>query len=131
MPQIFVNYRTDDEEATATLVDRELSRVFGNENVFKASKSIGPGSRFPQELLTAVRRSSVLLAVIGPRWLKTGGAGDGAPWRTRATGRDGRFRRPLRPVPWLSLFWSAERSGYSTRNFQRRSMISPTVSTAG
>ncbi|MGW8450074.1 toll/interleukin-1 receptor domain-containing protein [Streptomyces niveus] len=79
MPQIFVNYRTDDEEATATLVDRELSRVFGNENVFKASKSIGPGSRFPQELLTAVRRSSVLLAVIGPRWLTTGSAGGRSP----------------------------------------------------
>ncbi|MFE4176455.1 toll/interleukin-1 receptor domain-containing protein [Streptomyces sp. NPDC056909] len=79
MPLIFVNYRTDDEEATATLVDRELSRVFGNENVFRASKSIGPGSRFPQELLTAVRRSGVLLAVIGPRWLKAGGSGGRSP----------------------------------------------------
>ncbi|MFD9487540.1 toll/interleukin-1 receptor domain-containing protein [Streptomyces sp. NPDC059991] len=79
MPQIFVNYRTDDEEATATLVDRELSRIFGNENVFRASKSIGPGSRFPQELLTAVRRSHVLLAVIGPRWLTAGGSGGRSP----------------------------------------------------
>lgn len=79
MPLIFVNYRTDDEEATATLVDRELSRVFGTENVFRASKSIGPGSRFPQELLTAVRRCSVLLAVIGPRWLKAGGSGGRSP----------------------------------------------------
>ncbi|MFJ5119379.1 TIR domain-containing protein [Kitasatospora sp. NPDC088548] len=70
-----MNYRTNDEEATATLVDRELSRVFGNENVFRASKSIGPGSCFPQELLAAVRRSSVLLAVIGPRWLEVGGSG--------------------------------------------------------
>ncbi|MFD4014752.1 MULTISPECIES: toll/interleukin-1 receptor domain-containing protein [unclassified Streptomyces] len=70
MPLIFVNYRTNDEEATATLVDRELSRVFGNDNVFRASKSIGLGSQFPQELLTAVRRSSVLLAVMGPRWLQ-------------------------------------------------------------
>ncbi|MFE7661302.1 MULTISPECIES: toll/interleukin-1 receptor domain-containing protein [Streptomyces] len=79
MPLIFVNYRTNDEEATATLVDRELSRVFGDESVFRASKSIGPGSRFPQELLTAVRRSSVLLAVIGPRWLEVGGSGGRSP----------------------------------------------------
>ncbi|MFI5616196.1 toll/interleukin-1 receptor domain-containing protein [Streptomyces sp. NPDC051567] len=79
MPLIFVNYRTNDEEATATLVDRELSRVFGNESVFRASKSIGPGSRFPQELLTAVRRSSVLLAVIGPRWLEAGSSGGQSP----------------------------------------------------
>ncbi|MFB7913835.1 toll/interleukin-1 receptor domain-containing protein [Streptomyces sp. NPDC056061] len=69
MSLIFVNYRTQDEEATATLVERELSRVFGDENVFRAGKSIGPGSRYPQELLTAVRRCRVLLAVIGPRWL--------------------------------------------------------------
>ncbi|WP_380285969.1 toll/interleukin-1 receptor domain-containing protein [Kitasatospora purpeofusca] len=75
MPLIFVNYRTSDEEATATLVDRELSRVFGTANVFRASKSIGAGSRFPRELLTAVRRSSVLLAVIGPRWLEAEDSG--------------------------------------------------------
>lgn len=79
MPLIFVNYRTHDEEATATLVDRELSRVFGTENVFRASKSIGLGSRFPQELLTAVRRSSVLLAVMGPRWLEAGSTDGRSP----------------------------------------------------
>ncbi|GHB06112.1 toll/interleukin-1 receptor domain-containing protein [Streptomyces termitum] len=71
MNQIFVNYRTGDGEETATLVDRELSRVFGEDNVFRASKSIVPGSRFPQELLTAVRRSQVLVAVIGPGWTKS------------------------------------------------------------
>ncbi|WP_066974748.1 toll/interleukin-1 receptor domain-containing protein [Streptomyces sp. NRRL F-4489] len=75
MPLIFVNYRTGDEEATATLVERELSRRFGDKNVFRASKSIGMGSSFPKELITAVRRSSVLLAVIGPRWLEARSAG--------------------------------------------------------
>ncbi|MFD0383429.1 toll/interleukin-1 receptor domain-containing protein [Streptomyces stramineus] len=79
MPLIFVNYRTNDEEAAATLVERELSRVFGSGNVFRASKSIRLGSRFPQELLTAVRRSSVLLAVMGPRWLEPGGPGGRSP----------------------------------------------------
>ncbi|MFG2228088.1 toll/interleukin-1 receptor domain-containing protein [Streptomyces sp. NPDC048644] len=68
MPDVFVNYRTGDEEGTATLIERELSQRFGSERVFRASKSIGPGRSFPQELITAVRRSSVLLAVIGPRW---------------------------------------------------------------
>ncbi|MEU9452620.1 toll/interleukin-1 receptor domain-containing protein [Streptomyces sp. NPDC048277] len=78
MPVIFVNYRSGDEEFTATLVERELSRRFGDEKVFRASKSISPGSNFPQELLTAVRRCSVLLAVIGPRWLAARSA-DGGP----------------------------------------------------
>ncbi|MFF1793059.1 TIR domain-containing protein [Kitasatospora sp. NPDC058263] len=68
MPDIFVNYRTTDEDTGATLIERELSRRFGSERVFRASKSIKVGRRFPQELLTAVRRSSVLIAVIGDRW---------------------------------------------------------------
>ncbi|MEV0534654.1 toll/interleukin-1 receptor domain-containing protein [Kitasatospora sp. NPDC050463] len=68
MPDIFVNYRTSDEDTGATLIERELSRRFGSERVFRASKSIKVGRRFPQELLTAVRRSSVLIAVIGDRW---------------------------------------------------------------
>ncbi|MEU5975589.1 toll/interleukin-1 receptor domain-containing protein [Streptomyces sp. NPDC047315] len=75
MPLIFVNYRTGDEEATATLVERELSRRFGDENVFRASKSISPGSRYPQELVAAARSCRVLLAVIGPRWTEATGAG--------------------------------------------------------
>nr|WP_234347941.1 toll/interleukin-1 receptor domain-containing protein [Streptomyces specialis] len=63
-----MNYRTGDEEGVATLIERELSRRFGDERVFRASKSIAPGHRFPRELLNAVRRSDVLLVVIGPRW---------------------------------------------------------------
>ncbi|ANW19529.1 toll/interleukin-1 receptor domain-containing protein [Streptomyces clavuligerus] len=68
MPDVFVNYRTGDEEATATLIEHELSRRFGSDRVFRASKSIPPGQRYPQELLTAVRRSSAVLVVIGERW---------------------------------------------------------------
>ncbi|SCD64065.1 TIR domain-containing protein [Streptomyces sp. BpilaLS-43] len=89
MSLIFVNYRTDDEEATATLVERELSRVFGTDSVFRASKSIEPGSSFPQALLTAVRRSRVLLAVIGPRWL------EGADGRRHLENADDWTRREI------------------------------------
>ncbi|MFK0295952.1 toll/interleukin-1 receptor domain-containing protein [Streptomyces sp. NPDC090442] len=78
MPDVFVNYRTGDEEATATLIERELSRRFGSERIFRASKSISGGQAFPRELITAVRRSSVLLAVIGPRWLEAR-TSDGRP----------------------------------------------------
>ncbi|MFC4562822.1 TIR domain-containing protein [Nocardiopsis mangrovi] len=68
MSRVFINYRTGDEEASATLIDRELSHRFGSEEVFRASKSIRPGDDFEQELLRAVRRSDLLLAVIGPGW---------------------------------------------------------------
>ncbi|MFE6867981.1 toll/interleukin-1 receptor domain-containing protein [Kitasatospora sp. NPDC057692] len=68
MPDIFVNYRSSDEDTGAALIEHALSRRFGSERVFRAGKSIKVGRRFPQELLTAVRRSSVLVAVIGERW---------------------------------------------------------------
>ncbi|GLF93637.1 TIR domain-containing protein [Streptomyces yaizuensis] len=77
MPDIFVNYRTGDAEAEATMIDRELSRRFGSERVFRAGKSIPAGRPFPQQLITAVRRSSVLLAVIGARWTEARTAGGG------------------------------------------------------
>ncbi|MGH8905351.1 MAG: toll/interleukin-1 receptor domain-containing protein [Egibacteraceae bacterium] len=69
MPDIFINYRTGDEEASATLIDQKLSDRFGPERVFRASKSIPLGEDYIRALLTAVRKSEVLLAVIGPRWL--------------------------------------------------------------
>ncbi|MFJ6769704.1 toll/interleukin-1 receptor domain-containing protein [Kitasatospora sp. NPDC091257] len=77
MPDIFINYRTGDEEGTATLIERELSRRFGSERVFRASKSIEAGQRFPEALITAVRRSSVLLPVIGSRWVDARSADGG------------------------------------------------------
>ncbi|MFJ3881243.1 toll/interleukin-1 receptor domain-containing protein [Streptomyces sp. NPDC090077] len=87
MPDIFVNYRTGDEEGSAALIAHALSSRFGSERIFYAGKSIRPGQAFPQELLTAVRRSSVLLAVIGTRWAE-------------ATTRDGR-RALDDPQDWV------------------------------
>ncbi|MFE7110387.1 toll/interleukin-1 receptor domain-containing protein [Streptomyces sp. NPDC057575] len=68
MTDVFINYRTGDGEKTATLIDQELSRRFGSDRIFRASKSITPGQVYPDQLLTRLRRSVVLLAVIGPDW---------------------------------------------------------------
>jgi hypothetical protein len=68
MTDVFINYRTGDGEKTAALIDQELSRRFGSDRIFRASKSIAPGQVYPDELLTRLRRSAVLLAVIGPDW---------------------------------------------------------------
>jgi hypothetical protein len=69
MPKIFVNYRTGDTENVAALADRELSRRFGAEVFFRASKSIPGGADYTRELLRAVRQSDVLLAFMGRHWL--------------------------------------------------------------
>ncbi|QIQ02883.1 toll/interleukin-1 receptor domain-containing protein [Streptomyces liangshanensis] len=82
MPDVFVNYRTGDEESAATMIARELARRFDderdNERIFFASNSIKLGRRFPEELVKAVEQCDALLAVIGPRWAEVQGA-DGRP----------------------------------------------------
>ncbi|QKW29219.1 toll/interleukin-1 receptor domain-containing protein [Streptomyces seoulensis] len=78
MPDVFVNYRTGDEESVATMIARELTRRFGDKRIFFASDSIEPGHRFPVALVRAVEECEALLAVIGPRWTEVRGA-DGRP----------------------------------------------------
>jgi hypothetical protein len=75
---VFVNYRTGDEESAATMIARELAGRFGAGRIFFASKSIEPGRRFPAELARAAEECQVMLAVIGPRWAQVPGP-DGRP----------------------------------------------------
>lgn len=76
MPDIFINFRTGDEESAATLIERDLSARFGSAKVFRDSKSIRAGEEFPQRLLAAVHGCRAMLAVIGPRWLSARGQDD-------------------------------------------------------
>jgi Ca-activated chloride channel family protein len=66
---VFINYRSEDSDTAAALIDRELSERFGSDQVFLASRSIPPGTDFHEELLRRLRSCSVLLVVIGQRWL--------------------------------------------------------------
>lgn len=77
--RVFISYRSRDEPATAMLLKRELSRQFGDDNVFIDKGMIPPGSDFEHGLLRRVRRSDVLLAVIGPRWLTVEPDAGGGP----------------------------------------------------
>ncbi|WP_432590021.1 toll/interleukin-1 receptor domain-containing protein [Streptomyces sp. HD1123-B1] len=83
MPDVFINYRTHDGEKTATTIERELSHRFGSERIFRASKSIRPGEPFPQALINGVRRSGVLLAVMGPDWAGSPRLHDEQDWVRR------------------------------------------------
>ncbi|MBY8873792.1 toll/interleukin-1 receptor domain-containing protein [Micromonospora sp. PLK6-60] len=68
MAAIFINYRTDDDASAAALVDRELWRVFGRDRVFRDCRSLRTGRDFQPEIQRALERSTVLLALVGPRW---------------------------------------------------------------
>ncbi|MGW4779853.1 toll/interleukin-1 receptor domain-containing protein [Streptomyces filamentosus] len=80
MAEIFINYRTGDGNETAALLDQALKARFGDDAVFYSGRSIRPGEAFPNELLTAVRRSSVLLTVIGPEWASHPGLRSEKDW---------------------------------------------------
>jgi hypothetical protein len=70
MSDVFINYRTNDGQEVAVTISENLSRRYGEDLVvFRAGKSIGPGRRYPQELLRAARTCQVLIAVIGDNWL--------------------------------------------------------------
>lgn len=66
---VFINFRSADSQMAAALIDRELTDWFGSDVVFLDSRSIPVGVDFEQELLGRLRACSVLLVVVGPRWL--------------------------------------------------------------
>jgi hypothetical protein len=84
---VFINYRGEDSQLAAALIDRELTSRFGSDKVFLDCRSIRAGADFQKELLGRLRRCSVLLVVIGPYWLTL----------TDATGR----RRIDDPQDWI------------------------------
>jgi len=67
--EMFINYRGEDSHSYGALLYVDLSLRFGPERVFLDSESIPAGADFTAELLSRVRRASVLLAVLGPQWL--------------------------------------------------------------
>ncbi|MEU1332210.1 toll/interleukin-1 receptor domain-containing protein [Streptomyces sp. NPDC005865] len=68
MSKIFINYRTGDGDQLAAHLDGALRHRFGTDEVFRDGTSIRAGADYTQELMRAVRRCRVLLAVIGPHW---------------------------------------------------------------
>jgi len=103
---IFINYRDDGSDTAAVLIDRELAARFGSDRVFLDSRSIPAGADFAEELLGRVRAGSVLLVVIGPRWLTlTDAAGqrridDPADWVRREIAEA--LTHGLRVIPVLT-----------------------------
>lgn len=77
--RIFISYRREDGAYPAGWLFDRLVDQFGVGQVFKDVDSIELGDNFAEEIQGAVKQCSVLLAVIGPRWLVV-------------TGRDGRRR---------------------------------------
>ncbi|MGW6600171.1 toll/interleukin-1 receptor domain-containing protein [Streptomyces sp. NPDC055036] len=98
MADVFINYRTGDGEETAVTIERELTRRFGKGRIFRAGASIRPGALWDQALLTGVRTSSVLIAVIGSRWADSPRLLDRDDWVRREILEAFRCAVPVVPV---------------------------------
>ncbi|MGI8335193.1 methyltransferase domain-containing protein [Actinomadura scrupuli] len=69
MPGIFISYRNIKRSYAPMLIDRELSRRFGPENVFQAGRSNVPATHFPSQIERWLEGCSVLIALIDPPWV--------------------------------------------------------------
>ena len=67
--KIFISYRRADADWPARWLADRLAGQFGTGVVFQDVDSIRPGDDFAVEIEAAVGSCSVLLALIGPRWL--------------------------------------------------------------
>jgi hypothetical protein len=67
--KIFISYRRDDSEDYAGRINDELVRRFERDVVFLDVDAMPPGADFVNALSAAVAKCTVLLAIIGPRWI--------------------------------------------------------------
>ncbi|GGZ56427.1 hypothetical protein GCM10010387_58040 [Streptomyces inusitatus] len=70
MAQIFLNYRREGGAYAAALLDELLSDRFGEDQVFRAARSIPPGSDYSESILAAVAECEVLLVIVDSGWLE-------------------------------------------------------------
>jgi hypothetical protein len=68
--KIFISYRRDDAPGDARGIRDRLAGKFGKTNVFMDVDNLLAGQRFDRELEKALSQCDVLIAVIGPRWMK-------------------------------------------------------------
>jgi hypothetical protein len=78
MTAIFISYRRDDSRDASRRVAERLAERFGKDAVFLDFDAIEAGADFSQTILDGVRAASVMLVVIGPRWLGAQ-SGEGRP----------------------------------------------------
>jgi len=68
MPHLFISYRRLDSTDAARQLQAELGRVYGAAKVFRDTSSLVAGERFDTALQDDLKRSQVVLVLIGPKW---------------------------------------------------------------
>jgi pterin-4a-carbinolamine dehydratase len=71
-PWIFLSYRREDSGSEAIALRNSLRQAFGEGSVFMDTASLQAGGVWTEELAAALKGATVILAVIGPDWLRAG-----------------------------------------------------------
>jgi len=68
---IFLSYRRHDAGVSASLLRMGLEQCLPGAPLFRDAESIEPGANFRARIEEAIRSSAVLLALIGPSWVRS------------------------------------------------------------
>ena len=68
--KIFISYRREDTSGESGRLKDKLQLEFGKNKIFYYVETLEPGWDFEQSITAALHESNVLLAMIGPHWLK-------------------------------------------------------------
>lgn len=74
MGKIFISYRRDDSSDSVQELSTLLTSKFGPSAVFRDQDTLRFGANFVYAIETHIQYSSVMLVVIGPKWLTIRGA---------------------------------------------------------
>jgi hypothetical protein len=67
--KVFINYRHEDTQGTAWALYFKLESQLGSENVFFDNGTLRPGMQWLEEVKTHLAGASVLIALVGSRWI--------------------------------------------------------------
>lgn len=69
-PLVFISYRRKDSSIVSRWLNESLQAAFGPASVFVDSEAIRTGDRWPDRINDALKAATVLIVVLGPRWLR-------------------------------------------------------------
>jgi hypothetical protein len=70
-PLAFVSYRRTDSSAASRWLANSIGRTFGSQSVFIDTESIRMSDDWAHRITDALAAATVLIPVIGPRWLSS------------------------------------------------------------
>jgi WD40 repeat protein len=129
MPMIAISYRRADSEAMTGRIFDRLAAHYGRETIFRDIDNIPPGIDFRVHINDMLRKTTILLSIVGPNWL---GARSGASDRIQEESDAVRVeietalrrRTPLIPILiGMTIMPSTEQLPPSLKDFAFRNAV--------